>query len=197
MPRNILVTSSRGVGLHTLVKGEVLEWGGLTTEVIPGGRFSTIAQYVRDLLPSLGKTQSPPHIYIMTGIPDITTLYKGFRFSKKYKECILLDSVESIVDRVKFNIDRCSVKIRNAGGIPIFCTITHMNITKYNQHSLEKNKTFTQLHSDHYKAMQTDTIIDMLNKDIVTKNRTLKMEPFNKRIMFHVVSKTLAMICPA
>ena len=89
MAINYLQTSSRGVGLHSLIKDEVQEWGGLTTDVISGGHFSDIATSATSLLSSLGPNQAPPHVYVMAGIPDITNLVKGYKFGKRYKESIL------------------------------------------------------------------------------------------------------------
>ena len=177
MAMNHLVTSSRGVGLHALIKDEVREWGGLSTEIISGGTFSKISNYVvKELLPSLRKP-NPPHIYIMAGIPDITTLKKGGNLFHPYRECILDGTESSVTNSVLANIEQCSHDIRDAGAIPIFCTVSNMNISKYNNYLLEHNRTHTLHHSQDYDTMQhsLDNIMQAVNEHIVTHNKTHNM----------------------
>ena len=174
----MLLTSSRGVGLHSLIKDEVLEWGGLTTEVISGGQFSDIAKSAKSLLSSsFGPNSSPRHVYILAGIPDFTTLVKDYSSGKCYKESILIGTQTEIIERVKNEIDACSETIRDAGGRPIFCTITNTNISQYNHYLLEHNIIHTLLHTQEYDHMQPqlDEILSQVNEYILAHNQRYRM----------------------
>ena len=101
---NILVANSRGVDLHNLIKDEVVERGGLTTKIVSGGTYQELVTDAKLLIPPPGHSPSPPHVYLMAGIPDITKLIKEYKFGKSYK-AVILENEEKIFDNIKLAID--------------------------------------------------------------------------------------------
>ena len=113
----------------------------------------------------------------MAGIPDTTTLVKNMHNGKHYKETILAKSNDEIITHLKESFDNSAKSVREAGGKPIFCTITGMDISKYNKTLLMKGKTHTLLHQDQYTVWQNhiDTIIQITNAHIIELNREEKV----------------------
>ena len=170
---NILVSSSRGVGLHNLIKEDVGEWGGLSTKVISGGTFDLTTIAAKEIISSLGHTENPPHVYFMAGIPDITTLIKDKYFGQNHREVILENTEEQTISKVKDEIIKADKEIRDAGAKPIFCTITNMSISQHNTFLHTHKKTDILLHQDSYNTMQShlDNILKEINDTIITHNR--------------------------
>ena len=109
----------------------------------------------------------------MAGIPDITTLNDEYHYRQRYKESILEGSEEQVLEKVKSEINKASEDIREASGSPIFCTITNMNIAKYNHFLLRKHRTYTLQNTHNYDTMQTylENIISKINEHIVAHNK--------------------------
>ena len=170
---NLLMTSSRGVGIEGKIRDDVLEWGGLTTKVISGGTFSELAEAAITLLPPPSHNSNTPHVYFLAGIPDATTLLKDDNPGQNYKEVILTKSEQELIDHLRLEIVTTSNRIRDAGGRPIFSTITNIDLTKYNTSLLKRGKTHALQHQDSYDTMQTqlDNIFTQTNNFIVNHNR--------------------------
>ena len=113
----------------------------------------------------------------MAGIPDTTTLIKESHQGKRYKETILANTDEEIINHLKNCLNRASEYVREAGGKPIFCTITGMDINKYNRALLMKGQTYTLKHEDKYTLWQhhIDNIIQTTNAHIIKLNREEKV----------------------
>ena len=106
---------------------------------------------------------------MLAGIPDITKLSKS---PPHYRECIYTDKPEHTLTHLRTQITNCTDTISNLGATPIFCTITPMHITHYNNFLLEDNRTRSLHHREEYEDMQTQIIhiITEINKFIKIHN---------------------------
>ena len=121
----------------------------------------------------------PPHIaqtldihtYILAGTNDITTLTRNKK--QHYKECIYTENKDDTIAHIIRDMAICEATIRRNHATPIFCTITPMNITKYNHSLLQSNATHTLKHEHEYDNWQTqiDTIIEDINTHQHTHHR--------------------------
>lgn len=142
---NILVANSRGAGMRELIPNSILQ------RVIfrPGARISSLGQIATK---SFIQSNSPSdtHVYIMAGIPDITTKLK----SQNYEEVIYLENPEITKSRVlniyretKNQLEKLKIK-------PIFCTISTMHLEKWNLTRQKQNKTTHLKYSGQYGEMK-------------------------------------------
>ena len=168
---NVIVASSRGGGLEGILRR--LGHKNFTMDVTPGGRLAKLTDKAINLLPPPGSYTHPPHAYIIAGIPDITEQYK----SHSYKECLYTEDPDKTLTRITHEITHCAEKIKEAGAIPCFCTITASNIQMYNQHLWKYYHTDSLRHTQYYEDMQTrlHTAIDNINAFIVKLNSENKM----------------------
>lgn len=165
---NYLLATSRGGGVEKLMPKDT----PIKSCVIPGGTYNMLGNRLAEIIPPPTLSGAPTHIYILAGIPDIT--HKVHHHSiHHHTECIYTDNPTDTLNTVKSKIDMISNKVDSLGAKPIFCTITNINVSKYNEHLLHSNKTSTLLHKHQYKDMQEkiNTIIDNANKYIREKNR--------------------------
>ena len=161
-----LLASSRGGGVANCMGAGY----HLVPHVLPGGTYKKLADKATEVLPdSTVDHESKNHVYVLAGVPDITTLVRS---SPKHMECIYTDTPEHTLKHLKEQIDECADAITKKNAIPIFCTITPMNITLYNNYLLEDNKTKYLLHAEKYDHMQAQIlpIFTEINRYIKTYN---------------------------
>ena len=170
---NILVASSRGVGMKERVGKGVPGAALSSSHVIPGGTLEQITNKAIEVIPHTIHTSAPPHIYIIAGIPDVTHKLKdrqGWRF---YTESVFTGDPCNTIQGIKTGIDTCAAAIIRRGAKPIFCTISPINLEKYNNNLLHTGKTWTLKHTHEYPTMQKhiDHIIAQVNTHIRLTNR--------------------------
>ena len=170
---NTLLAASRGIGLDKLVGKTIREASFSSSHIMPGATIRELTEELDKIIPQTIHTSDIPHIYIMAGVPDITTLAKGKKGGRLYRECIYTGDTGDKIEYIKREIDHCDNEITRRGARPIFCTITHMNIGKYNHFLLEKGRTTELKHEHNYSTMQTqvDHIIAHINTYIRNTNR--------------------------
>ena len=171
---NILLASSRGVGLASLVGKEEPLAKFSSTIIKPGGKLSTLRKEAAKIIPSENHCSAIPHVYILAGVPDITTKVSHQQGHRTYTESILIGDTEDKIKHIKDEIDTCEAEIRRRGAKPIFCTISLMNITHYNNFLLNTGRTYELRHEARYNTMQTqiEHIIAKVNTHIRLTNRT-------------------------
>ena len=158
---NILIASSRGGGLDRHVESHI----HVESYVYPGANIDRLTQIVKHKIPPPYLNTTPTHVYLLTGIPDITQKIKGGSHHKPYTECIYTGNTRVTVSNIKDKLDQFEKAVKDKKAIPIFCTITNMNIQLYNEHLLKTHKTHTLHHTANYHKMQPliDTIIYQVN----------------------------------
>ena len=166
---NYLIAASRGGGIKEMIPKKYLDHA----EVKPGATIAKLAETAVSLLPPPRRNISSPHVYIMAGIPDLTIKVKSDDPCYCYTESIFIDEPITAIARVKNEIDLCGQSIRQAGGIPIFCTITNGNIAKYNHTFLTDGRTSTHHHNDMHSRLTES--IDEINYYIDTTNQRAGM----------------------
>lgn len=195
---NILLATSRGGGIdHRLMKLREEEeeknrkgegnhqhthYHHITPHVKPGATIGDLTNTIRDHLSSHTSTHQDTHVYIMAGVPDITTLHRG----NHYRECVYDGTPADTISHIKAQIDSCTHEIQQLGATPIFCTIAPMNISQYNYSFIRDNLTHTHIHKKEYDNMQQaiTLIIDTINKYILDNNtqRHLSTPLFDRAI---------------
>lgn len=162
---NILLASSRGGGLSDHMDDNVKSY------VYPGGSFKKLNYEAKTKIPSPHLHHNKTLVYILAGIPDITTKLNRYK-PTRYTECIYRGDTETSIDNIKRDIDTLEHTIINLGAVPIFCTITHMNISLYNASLKQKGKTTQLYYTKDYNTMQTkiEHIIEQVNYYIIGKN---------------------------
>jgi len=175
---NLLIASSRGGGLDKLIEPGLK----MVSHIKPGGTLSQLEDIIKKSVPSPRPLHTEQtHIYIIAGIPDITHKIHGDTHTPKYTECIYTGKKEETIEEIKQKMENIQTTIESKNAKPIFCTITNINISHYNNHLLKTKKTNTLHHSQQYDAMQEDItyIIDQLNHHIKRVNYANKVStPF-------------------
>ena len=162
---NILLASSRGAGLSSQMDQDIHSY------FYPGSSRTKLDEIAKSVIPSPHLHHKKAHTYILTGIPDITRKINSYT-PTRYTECIYTGDTDTTIKNIKQDIDTIENTITQCGVVPVFCTITHMNITHYKNHLKQKGKT-TRLHyTQHYNTMQTqvEKILDQVNYYIIGKN---------------------------
>ena len=168
---NILLASSRRVGTKEVMDKEYpLRMPKAT--VRPGASLIRLNHIAKTELILPRHTSTPTHVYIITGIPDITVKLNE-RYPRKYTECIYRGDPITTVNSFKLNMNTLADTLTKLGATPIFCTIPGTNIRKYNNflHNI-RHKTCELRHESQYDAMQSnvDDIILQLNEHIKKTN---------------------------
>ena len=160
---NLVVASSRGGGLQPLLPK------GTFVSVNPGAGFKVLCERALELLPSPRSQQGMTHVYIVGGACDVTERKQSHR----YKEYVLYDSAESVIERMKQDILSCHSKISSHGVLVIFATIPKFNLETYNNSLLQRNKTTALYHTEHYQEMQDriNNVLNEINNFICETNR--------------------------
>ena len=166
---NILLATSRGGGLETLIKGKNTI---NKNHVILGAPLSKLTERATTIIPPRHTTILPSHVYILAGVPDISKKIKG-RKGQKYTECIYTDTPDNTIASLITAINTCADTIKGQGATPIFCTITDINIKDYNTHLLKEGKTLHLHHTHQYENMQASVefITVNVNNHIITINK--------------------------
>ena len=167
---NVVLASSRGkdLKLKDLPEGTVIS-------VTHGGLLSELRSEAENFIPPpYGPCKRRMHIYFLCGIPNITKLIK----SHKYKECVYDEESDITVNRYHTELKNCQESILKHGALPIFATITRINIANFNNFLYTHGKTSCLQLSENYKDMQenVDKTIDAINHHIYElnkKNRSL------------------------
>ena len=181
---NILIASSRGGGLDRHVESHI----HVESYVHPGANIDRLTRIVKHKIPPPYLNTTPTHVYLLTGIPDITQKIKGGSHHKPYTEYIYTGNTRVTVSNIKDKLDQFEKAVKDKKATPIFCTITNMNIQLYNEHLLKTHKTHTLHHTANYHKVQPliDTIIYQVNYYIIGKNIANKVStPY-----FHSVIRT-------
>ena len=118
-------------------------------------------------------------VYILAGIPDITERmvraahYTNFEWVPKYEEVLFTQSVASACTQFMDKVWDASDRIYEAGGVPVFCTVSPMSLKTWNRNRLGWGVTSCLLHEDKYNLQQEnlDEAIMHINKSIQNVNR--------------------------
>ena len=111
---NILMASSRGGGIDKLMKRET----PLKGHIYPGGTLAFMTTRLSKALPPPHTSQTTPHVYILAGIPDITTRLKE-RSTHMYTESVYTGTPADTITTLKGEIDKIEGAVKDLGGIPI------------------------------------------------------------------------------
>ena len=170
---NILVASSRGVGMKERIGKGVPGASLSSSHVMPGGTLNQITDKAIEAIPDTIHTSALPHIYIIAGVPDITHKLKGRQSGRYYTESVYTGDPDNTIQNIKSRIDTCAAAIIRKGAKPIFSTISPINLDKYNNNLLQSGKTCTLKHTYEYPNMQKhiDHIIAQINTHIRLTNR--------------------------
>ena len=179
---NVLLATSRGCGINPLLPKGTLD----NQVVIRGGLFKKLTSEVSGAVKNLVHCGLPTHVYVLAGINDITEKLTSTNPSYWYTEVIFVNNKDSVVQDLKESIDDCAHTIKRCGARPVFCTITNMNLDKYNNHLLSRPitkqpSTSILHHSDFYAQMQEqlNLAIQEINHYIVKVNRDNKVSTPN------------------
>ena len=166
---NYLVATSRGGGLQKRMPKGYID----VDAVLPGRSIDKITRHALSLLPNSHRARSDSHIYILAGLPDVTTRVKSEEPSYRYVESIFVESPDQVIQRVNQEFDKCARDIARAGAVPIFCTVVGCNIEKYNRQLLNSGQTHYLHHSDHYSQWQIEInhVMKEINAHIININR--------------------------
>lgn len=164
---NIVVSSSRGVGLSEHLPT------GTWVSIAEGGKLKSLLETAKEMLPPPHGLSRRYHVYFLCGVPDITRLIK--KYSEHYRECVYDEDPSATADRYHAELGDCQKEILKCGALPIFCSITKVNIAKYNLSCLLTNKTSTLRLTDQYQHMQSNLnqTIDTINNHIYTLNKKI------------------------
>lgn len=166
---NILLASSRGGGIEHLMPRDIT----IISHVMPGANMRDLEKRANTVIPPTHLTQDTTHVYILAGIPDITNKLTKHSRTHHYTECIYTGNPQQTIQDIKDNMRKLEHTIKQKGATPIFCTITNMNIEKYNKQLKRAKKTYTLHHTDNYAQMQehVNTVINSINNHIRETNR--------------------------
>ena len=164
---NLLAAASRGGGILQMVPE-------LDEEVVlPGKTMREVTEEALKRIPPPYRQRKPVHVYIMAGLPDISTKLEDK--DTDYKECVYRSHPDESLQHFKRELNHCTREFKKAGAIPIFCTVTHCNLQTYNTSLLDKNMTTYLKHQHEYATMQTplNNAIDIINEEIPLHNRRI------------------------
>ena len=164
---NVLAAASRGGGIKEKVPA-------LDKAVIkPGKTMREVTNFALEVIPPPYRQRKPVHVYIMAGIPDITTKLEDEE--SQYKECVFRSHPDEALHHFTQEMRHCTTELKKAGAIPIFCTVTHANLQHYNNSLIKDNKTSHLKYQHEYATMQQplNKTIDMINNEIALHNRKI------------------------
>ena len=146
---NILIAASRGGGLASMIRGY-----NVNEDVSPGATLRGLTGKAIALIPPPRCSNNKTPVYIIADIPDITDKHTSQFRDYRYIKCTYTERSNDTFTRLKREITHCNDKITAARAIPMFCTITHINIADYTNHLLKEGKTTILHHQTHYTDMQ-------------------------------------------
>lgn len=152
----------------------------------PGGKIEQMYQLVDELTYlHHGINNERAHFYIWVGICNLTKREKGMGYEE-----VIFSSEAAVISRVRWveELSKLAKYIRNQYGSPIFVPIYPMELSKWNYHRLNSNKTKFLLHTEKYTEMQKDLEIEVnfFNKQIVAlKNENGVRTPMVNKDFFH------------
>ena len=156
---DIFSSTSRGKNLgltnHTIITG------GFITELVD-------AALCKSNLRKIDRYTGPHFIYILGGLPDTTVMLKDSR----YEEVIFKDTANKKSQELISTYLDANYKIRSAGAIPVFSTITTMSINDWNSERYRQRKTSYLIHTPYYEDMQPhlNSTLDIVNSQIFVMN---------------------------
>ena len=162
---DLYVTTSRGKDLNFPNK-----------EVIFGGHMSDLVKTTLNhkMIQNIPYNNSGPNfVYIIGGIPDATDMLRD----PGYEEVIFYDATKK-TNLLNSRISEANHAILEAGAIPVFSTITTMNIKDWNYARYFKNITSYHIHSPYYDDMQhfLNITLGSVNENIFTINNSNNVE---------------------
>ena len=166
---NIVVGDSRCRGLAALVPD-------VEFVVRPGGSFSDFLDPTIEVLDRIGASvpERPHHVYILCGVLDMVSREWG----EWGAETIVPNSL--YFPRIVESIDALGGAVRSRGAVPVFATITPMNIAIYNEGRMKWGFTKQLEHQQEYPAMHRNHLmmIDRINTYILEYNfRNIRATP--------------------
>ena len=161
----------------------------LPGQAIGGAKIPTLIQEALSILTITGYEKRRDSIfYIGGGLPDITKKLK----SARYQEVIHDGEPLKIANEVMCQIEDGARQIYNAGAVPVFSTVSPMNIPKWNFSRLQKGKTSYLAHENMYTEMQLkhEDTVKILNSYIIRLNNYYHMQtPRLARVVFQKKGK--------
>ena len=128
-------------------------------------------------------------IYIVGGMPDLTTRVKEGRGPSRYEEVIFKEDVEEAVERVAELYRRANLEVKQTGVTPVFATISPIHLRTWNLERLAQRKTTHLQHIHEYRHMQNqhELCVQILNRHISAINEENGMQ--TPRLAKHVLQK--------
>ena len=148
---------------------------GQPGQAIGGGKIEQLVEEALGILSITGyERRRDSLVYVGGGLPDITTKYK----ERNYQEVVCVGEPDDIVEEVIGKMEVGAERIASAGGVPIFCTVTPMDIARWNQTRLARRKTKYLRQEYNYGIMQEkhEDIVIELNRRIDSLNQQYHMQ---------------------
>ena len=158
--RSYLLCNSRGAQLK-----DHFDASGVNCKVAPGAKLALLQSQTENIIKTYHSSNNV--IYIMGGIPDITTRLKG----KDYDEVIFEGESHTVAASVIEKFKELK-SLENAANKIVFCTITTVDLFKWNSVRVEQQKTKFLYHIHKYSDMQhnLNTCINEINRSLTEIN---------------------------
>ena len=158
---DIFASTSRGNGLD--LPNHHLMPSAFITELVD-------AALCKDNKRRLRNSGGTNFIYIIGGLPDTTTKITDYRY--RYQEVIFCDSPTKKYQEIVSTYLDANYAIRSVGAIPVFSTITTMNLNDWNCYRYFQRKTSYLIHSPYYDDMQynLNATLEIVNRQIFEIN---------------------------
>ena len=163
---------------------------GIPGESYGGYRIPDLVQEGKRMLRLTGYNRRPDTLlYIIGGMPDLTTRLREGRGANRYEEVIFNEDVEEVVDRVAEQYRRASREIKSMNVTPVFATISPIHLRSWNLMRLAQRKTVRLYHAENYRHMQTqhELCVQMINRHISAINDENGLQ--TPRLAKHVLQK--------
>ena len=183
MKKDLIVGTSRARNIVTSFSDTSISCLGVNAKCIPGASYATLVEEgVKDLKLS-PSSQETRHVYLMGGLPDLTTRLTNRKTLKRmpmslqnrwrYEEVIHEGTVGEAADRVIHEINRADTIIRSHGAVPCFCTIVPMSFRKWNKTRHGQKKTYCLKYFNKYEEMQNKHLeaTNIVNRHIYHINK--------------------------
>ena len=146
--------------------------------IISGGFISELvdAALCKKNTKRMDASAGPNFVYIIGGLPDTTVMIKDRKY--RYQEVIFTDTPNKKSQELISTYLDARYRIREKGAIPVFSTITTMNIYDWNCERFDQRKTKFLIHSPYYSDMQyfLNETLDLVNAQIFVMNNLNMVE---------------------
>ena len=185
---NIVVGTSRGEDIEPYLKSMAAE--NEIKLIFDSYKGASLRQLQTKAIEIIQTIEDPEniHLYIIGGLPDITTKTKLYR--EKYEEVIYTETPDYTYDRMTNLITTTADNLSQHVSKIIFCTIIPSSIEKWNLTRLNQHKTKYLKHTDQYESWQRNLhqSLTQINSTITILNKTNKVHtPFLNRIVTDTV----------